>query len=206
VSAFDVSTPFGAVRPQQLSAATCPSGLRVANGDVFVVTNDRDPKSINPAFVMQRVNIKSGISTALSFQTPVFTAVGTMSTTTPDGNTLLRFEFTPTTILAYEMALTPDARRAVFAVRARYHESNASLMVFANSCKATYEIAEYGYYAVDTQTGESTYFSRSQLVQGVGGMSDCIVCTVITPGDVPLSCSSKSGDRPAGIAAVFGGP
>jgi hypothetical protein len=127
---------------------------------------------------------------------------------TPSGNTSLRFQFLPASIVSQDMAITPDGARLILATRARYHEKMSKLTIFTNNCVADFDIVEYGVYSVDTRTGRSFYTSRSQLVSpadATGTLSDCIVCNSPIAGPIPLPCKSTKGDRGAGISAIFGG-
>jgi hypothetical protein len=202
VATFDSRSDFGTVTPTKLVDATCPTAVRTAAGDVVVVTNEKDT-TVKPAkFVVQRVSLRTGAATKLPLESPIYENVVLPDMPTP--NTRLSFQFTPVSLVAYQMAITPDATRAVFATRARYRESNASLTVFLNPCKATYEVTEFGVYELDLRTGQATYTSRSQWVAGAGNRFDCIICDVGI-GTLPFTCESTAGDRAAGISTVFGG-
>jgi hypothetical protein len=211
VGVFDPSMPFGPVQPQKIADATCPNGVRVANGDAFVLTNGRDKSFNPPAFILLRVPVKGGSPNAIPFTSPTYSQVNIGDMPTPDGSTKVTFQFVPTSLNAYEMAITPDATRLVFATRARYSESGAPLTVFTNNCTATFEIIEYGVYSLDTRVGTATYTMHSQIIgTATGRLSACIDCKVdngpfAPPSDVPLPCGSIPGDRVTGISAIFGG-
>ena len=205
---LDPTTGFGAAKPTKLLDAVCPNGLRIANGEVFVLTNERNATSTSlPVFYMQRASLAGGAVSKVSFSSPVYDNVDMVGMPTPDGNTRLKFQFTPVSIVAYEMAISPDATRLVLATRARYHEANASLVVLDAPCKATFDIVEYGVYTLDTRTGQALYSTRSQIVGGTGGsLPACITCDAGIGGPIPFPCNSVPGDRAAGVSAVFGGP
>ena len=80
----------------------------------------------------------------------------------------------PTSIEAYELAITPDGNRAEFATRAHYVEKGTNFVLSDAGCTANFDIVEYGLYAVDMRTGNASYTQRSQMV--VAGANDCIDC------------------------------
>jgi hypothetical protein len=114
----------------------------------------------------------------------------------------------PTTIDAYELAITPDGSRAEFATRAVYNEQNTGFMFSQEDCHATFTVVEYGLFAVDLRTGNASYQMRSQLVQSPAMGSMCVDCKTGLPAPFPkdqyADCPSIGGDRPAGLAATFG--
>jgi hypothetical protein len=205
VATLDLMAEFGTATLTKLFDAMCPSALRVANGDVFVVTAARATGFAN-AFKLIRAPIAGGMATDLAYRTPSYT-LETGDMPTPDGSTLLAFQLTPISIAAYEMAITPDASRAVFATKARYREKMQPIEVFRNPCTADFDIVEYGLFKLDTGTGQATYQPRSRIVATPTGRKNCIVCTIDTfggPVDIIFPCDSSPGDRAAGISAVFG--
>ncbi|HEY7954646.1 MAG: hypothetical protein ACHQ17_00405 [Polyangia bacterium] len=207
IETLSVQAPFGAAKPDKLAAAICPSAVRVANGEVFAVTNEKAPIAVyTNAFILLHVPLAGGTVSKVPFGGPEYTSVDTSSKGTPDGDTNLNFVLTPASLVAYEMAITPDGSRLVFAIRARYHEKAAPLTVLQAACTADLDIAEYGVYLLDTRTGQSTYTRRSQLVSGTNGEATCIDCPLPPGPDITFNCMSKPGDRAAGLAAVFGGP
>jgi hypothetical protein len=202
ISTLDLSgaTP-GAVGPAKLTGGLqCPSAVRVVDGVAFVVTSTRDTTQAN-AFMLQRVPLASGISTALSFIGPTY-LVPFVSTPSANGNIqAVNMSVRPTSIEAYELAITPDGNRAEFATRAHYVEKGTDFTLSDQACTANFDIVEYGLYAVDVRTGNASYTMRSQIV--VAGANDCIDCGTGLNA-VQVLCDSIAGDRPAGLAAAFG--
>jgi hypothetical protein len=193
------ATPGNVVPARLLSNLTCPSAVRVVNGVAFAVTSDRDASRPN-AFLLQRVIIKNGQSTALSLGGPSY-AVPALSTPSGDGNVQqASLPVRPAAIEAYELAVTPDGNRAEIATRAHYHENNAHFTLSGGDCTADFEIVEYGLYTVDVHTGNADYQMHSQLV--VNGQQGCITCGGVFGGTI--ACLSTPGDRPAGLTAAFG--
>lgn len=185
---------------QVLGNLTCPSAVRVVNGNVFAVTSDRDP-SLPNAFVLQRVPLKGGAPTATSFVGPTY-QIPILSDPSSNGNIgRATLPVRPSSIWAYEMAITPDGSRAEFATRAVYNEQGTQFSFSGENCTATLTIKEYGLYAVDIRTGNASYQMRAQLADN-NGMS-CVRCT-LGPLSQTVDCSSSPGDRPAGLAATFG--
>jgi hypothetical protein len=205
IATLDPTTPAGPVMPKMLlGGLTCPSAVRVVNGVVFAVTSDHDATQPN-SFVLQRVTLASATATALSFVGPQY-QISTQSDPSTNGdvqaNTL---QIRPVSLWAYELALTPDGTRAEFAVRAHYVESNTSFNLLGTPCTATFDIVEYGLYAVDIRSGNASYQMRSQLTQMPASQTKCIDCMVgFGLPDVTFDCPSHPGDRPAGVTAVFG--
>lgn len=195
----------GTVTPKQLLGnLSCPSAVRVVNGVVFAVTSDHDATQPN-SFVLQRVTLASGQSTALSFIGPQY-EISTQSDPSGDGNVQANtLQIRPVSLWAYNLALTPDGSRAEFAVRAQYVESGSSFNLLATPCTATFTIVEYGQYAVDIRTGNAAYEMHAQLTQMPSSQTNCIDCAVgFGLPDVFFDCPSHPGDRPAGVTAVFG--
>jgi hypothetical protein len=122
---------------------------------------------------------------------------------TPDGDTTLKFSVTPSTVVAQEMAITPDGSLLIFGVRARYHEANAPLKVLDAPCTANFDVAEYGVYTLDTRTGRSAYRMRSQNMAAPGSSPACVHCPTSIE-DIDFGCDSQPGDRAAGISVIFG--
>ena len=205
VTALDLSAPFGQAAPIKVTDANCPSALRLAGNELFVVTNNKSMDFDPPAFEMLHVTLRSGQVTKLYFSSPIYDNVDVPDMPTPGGTTSLGFRFIPVSLVAQDMALTPDGTRAVFTIRARYQEINAPLTVFTNPCRADYEIVEYGVYDMDTRSGQSTYRPGAQIIgANMGGRDTCITCQTLG-GTLPFTCLSRTGDRPAGLATVFGG-
>jgi hypothetical protein len=205
VGALALDAPFGQATTTKITDAECPSALRLAGSELFVVTNRRSMDFDPPAFEMLHVTLKTGQVTKLYLSSPIYNLVDVPDMPTPGGTTSLGFRFTPVSLVAQDMALTPDGTRAVFSIRARYQEMNSQLTVFTNPCRATYEIVEYGVYDMDTRSGQSTYRPGAQVIgASTGGRATCITCQTIG-GPLPFTCLSSPGDRPAGLATVFGG-
>ena len=192
----------GSVAPAVLlGGVTCPSAVRVVDGVVFAVTSTRDTTQAN-AFVLQRVTLSSGASTALSFTGPTYPIpISSMASTNGDIQTV-NIPVRPVSIEAYELAMTPDGNRAEFATRAHYIESGTKFTFSQEPCIVDLDIVEYGLYAVDVRTGNASYTSRSQLVQS--GPTACIDCAPGTIDEEQGDCPPSAGDRPAGLAAAFG--
>jgi hypothetical protein len=113
----------------------------------------------------------------------------------------------PRSLSAYDMAITPDGQRAVFASRVRYHEVGDHFLFLQTDCTATLDAVEYGLFIVDTASGNSTYEQRSLVVTTPRAPTDpCLDCPVPPFQDITVDCPSIAGDRAAGVAAIFGGP
>lgn len=185
---------------------TCPSAVRVVNGVAFAVTSDRDTSQAN-AWVLQRVTLKTGQATALSFIGPNYN-IPIDSMPSQNGNIqTATLPVRPTSITAYELAITPDGSRAEFATRARYQELGTKFQFSGEDCTANFDIVEYGLYAVDIRTGNASYQQRAQLVQMPAGGSKCVDCSITIFGSTEhqyADCASTTGDRPSGLAAAFG--
>ena len=185
---------------------TCPSAVRVVNGVAFAVTSDRDTAQPD-GFVLQRVTLKTGQSTALSFFGPHY-EIPIDSMPSANGNIeTATLPVRPVSITAYELALTPDGSRAEFATRARYRELGTKFQFSGEDCVANFDIVEYGLYAVDIRTGNASYQQRSQLVQMPADGQKCVDCSITIFGSTQhqyADCASVAGDRPTGLAAAFG--
>ena len=188
-----------------LGNLTCPSAVRVVNGTVFAVTSDRDATS--SAFVLQRVPLKGGSATPTPFGGASYD-IPIDSTPSSNGDVgVATLPVRPTTIDAYELAVTPDGSRAEFATRAVYDEQGTKFTFSQEDCTATFNIVEYGLFAVDLRTGNASYQLRSQLVQMPAMGSMCVDCKFTILGSTEhqyADCPSTAGDRPAGLAASFG--
>lgn len=187
---------------------TCPSAVRVVNGVAFAVTSERDENQPD-SWILQRVTLKTGQSTALSFSGPHY-EIPIDSMPSPNGNIeTATLPVRPVSITAYELAITPDGSRAEFATRARYQELGTKFQFSQEDCTANFDIVEYGLYAVDIRTGNASYQQRAQLVMTPSDGRQCVDCLIPNPfGGPPLhqyaDCASVAGDRPAGLAAAFG--
>ena len=198
--------PSSGMPTKLLPNLTCPSAVRVVNGTVYAVTSDRDPNTAD-AFVLQRVPLKGGSSTATPFGGAFFN-IPIDSTPSPNGDVgVATLPVRPTSIDAYELAVTPDGSRAEFATRAVYDEEGTKFTFSQEDCTATFNIVEYGLFAVDLRTGNASYQSRSQLVQTPAMGSMCVDCKFTILGSTEhqyADCPLTAGDRPAGLAASFG--
>jgi hypothetical protein len=201
VSGKQIATIDASGTHQVLGNLTCPSAVRVVNGNIFAVTSDRDSTLPN-AFVLQRVPLKGGATaTTTSFVGPIY-EIPILSDPSGNGNIgRATIPVRPASIWAFEMAITPDGSRAEFATRAVYNEQGTTFTFSGENCTAMFTIKEYGLYAVDIRTGNASYQMRSQLADN-GGMS-CVKCT-LGPLSQTVDCSSSPGDRPSGLAATFG--
>jgi hypothetical protein len=196
--------------PQQvLGRLTCPSAVRVVNGVAFVVTSEHDTTQSN-AFVVQRITLSNGQSTALPVGGPTYT-VPLDSDPSQNGNIeMLKLFVRPGSLEAYELVLTPDGNLATFATRAHYKETGTTFKLSpVQPCTANFDIVEYGLYTVDVRTGNSSYAMRSQVVVSqlsAGNLDYCLACSAPgSGGEQPAAtCDSKPGDRPAGLSAAFG--
>lgn len=205
VSSFDPATPYGPVQPTKLEDATCPTAVRAANGVAFVVTAER-PTSDSFNYTLLRKSLVDNTSSRLPFVGPLYNEV--VSGTGTDQNEAVTFRIRPRGLYAYDMAVTPDGARALFAVRARYAERSTDTFTFLmDTCRPNIDIVEYGLYILDTRSGSTTYQSRSQLVLTPANyMTDACATCKDPLGDLLIPCIANPGDRPAGLAAVFGGP
>ena len=198
--------PSSGAPTKLLGNLTCPSAVRVVNGTVYAVTSDRDMTTPD-AFVLQRVPLKGGSPTATPFGGAFFN-IPIDSTPSSNGDVgVATLPVRPTSIDAYELAVTPDGSRAEFATRAVYDEQGTAFTFSQEDCTATFNIVEYGLFAVDLRTGNASYQSRSQLVQTPAQGSMCVDCKFSILGSTQhqyADCPSTAGDRPAGLAASFG--
>ena len=149
-----------------LGGVTCPSAVRVVDGVVFAVTSTRDMTQPN-AFILQRVTLSSGASTALSFAGPTY-SIPIASTASANGDIqTINIPVRPTSLEAYELAMTPDGNRAEFAIRAHYVESGTKITFSQEPCTVDLDIIEYGLYAVDVRTAtRRTRRARSRCSRG----------------------------------------
>jgi hypothetical protein len=199
--------PSSGAPTRLLGPVTCPSAVRVVNGTVFAVTSDRDTTTAN-SFVLQRVSLKGGGSPTPTPFGGAFFNIPIDSTPSGNGDVgTATLPVRPTSIDAYELAITPDGSRAEFATRAVYNEMGTKFTFSQEDCTATFDIVEYGLFAVDLRTGNASYQSRSQLVQMPAMGSMCVDCKFTVLGSTQhqyADCPSTGGDRPAGLAATFG--
>jgi hypothetical protein len=159
-------------------------------------------------FVLKRASLKGGPPTALPFGAPSY-QVPINDQSTPDMLTNINLSLSAGTLEAYEMAIAPDSSRAVFATKARYRELGQQFKLSSFDCTTNADIVEYGLYTLDTRTGNASYEPRSQLVLTPSPRLDqpCISCDALLLGlTLTIKCPSAPGDRPAGVAAMFGTP
>jgi hypothetical protein len=211
IDAFDATTPFGAVNPQKLSTAKCPSAVRVVGGQAFVVTGDSmmdmGPLATTLQYVLQRINIVNGQTTKVPFTAPAYVEDVT-GAPPPDMNTSFDFKLLPASFYADELAVTPDGSRAVFSTRSRYHETmSQSFMLLGSSCAPNLDIVEYGLYTMDTVAGTTQYTSRSTIVITPADPVNmpCVTCQPMGLIQLEIFCAPATGDQAAGLSAVFGG-
>ncbi len=210
VSRIVADATVAAPSPQKIFDATCPTALHVTNGDVLVVTAGKST-SFDNAFVLKRGPLDGTPPTELAVGAPNYqtddTTGGPQPTPAPN-QPVETVTIQPVSIYAYDLAVTPDGSRAVFAARIRYSQSNNPFTVLgAIDCTATLDIVEYGLYMVDTASGNASYQQRSQLVTNPESPDDpCMLCPLDLGEDLPFYCPSVAGDKAAGLAAIFGGP
>jgi hypothetical protein len=184
-----------------LGNLTCPSAVRVVNGTVFAVTSDHDTVQ-KDGFVLQRVPLKGGAAVATPFRGPSY-FIPILSSPSPNGDIgMVIIPVRPVSTDAYELAITPDGSRAEFATRTVYDEQNTTFTLSGEDCTATFNIVEYGLFAVDVRTGNASYEQHSQLV--TKGQNGCVVCTAPPLPDQHVGCMSSPGDQAVGLAASFG--
>jgi len=209
VDTFDAGAAFGTLNVQQISNARCPSAVRVVNGEAFVVTAERIP-AVPPftvdQFTLQRINVATGALAKVTFPGPVYDEnANPMSA--PDAP-MLDFKLRSTTVYAYDLAVTPDGTRAVFASRTRYLKMpSETFKVLGETCTPNIDIVEYGLYNIDTQAGTAQYALRSQIVLVPTDPSTtyCVTCTLMGIMDLVIPCNPAPGDKAAGLTAIFGG-
>jgi hypothetical protein len=192
--------PTSGAPTKLLGNLTCPSAVRVVNGTVFAVTSDRD--TTQNAFVVQRVQLTGGTPAATLIGAPNYN-IPIESTPSTNGDIGMAIvPIRPVTLDAYELAITPDGGRAEFAARIVYNEANTDFMFSGEDCHANLTIIEYGLFAIDLRTGNTSYQSRSQLV--TMGSNNCVRCSLPPLPDQVVACQSTKGDKAAGLAATFG--
>jgi DNA-binding beta-propeller fold protein YncE len=207
VGSIDASTPAGAVSPRMLlTNSTCPSALHATGGELYVITGEPGGTPAEPTFRLKRIPIAGGNPDNFDFPQPQYQAQVNESDSR-DGKVAFNLTVRPKFFHAYDLAVAPDASRVAFATRTHYSEaSDQNFMLVAGfDCAPTMEIIEYGFYALDTRTGAASYQMRSQIVTSPGATSPCITCTN-PPFFLTFGCPTVPGDRPAGVAAVFGTP
>jgi hypothetical protein len=207
VSSISANTPSGAVTPSPLATGlTCPSALHATEGEVFVVTAGETP-GFEPDYLLYRVPLAGGMSTALAFTQPVYEAIVNQSDPR-DGKISFTLKIRPKRLYAYELAVAPDKSRVAFSVRTRYSEVNETFNLISTFvCRATVEIVEYGLLTLDVRSGSSSYEPHAQLVLSPppGSGQPCVSCDngfLL----IQFGCPSLPLDRPAGVATVFGTP
>lgn len=206
VGAIPAGTPPGSVTPRMvLTNTTCPSALHATGGELFVIT--AEPGSgADATFRLKRVPLAGGTPDNFDFPQPQYRAQVNESDSR-DGKVAFDLTVRPKFFHAYDLAVAPDASRLVFATRAHYSEdaSQNFMLVAGLNCRPTLQIVEYGVYALDARTGAASYQMRSQIVTSPAATAPCISCDNGLF-SISFGCPPTPGDRPAGVAAVFGTP
>jgi|GEM_PF-2965781 len=184
-------------------AATCPSALSLVGNDLYVVTAEPSGELAN-AYVMKRTTLGSGIVSSIAFPGPQLEIPTEQAMST--SNIRLSYQVQPSSLVGYELALTPDGTRAVFATRALYRATKTPLTLLGIDCTADFDVVEYGVYQLDTRSGNSNYVSRSQIITRSAANSVCITCPLDPVTDLVIACVPKPGDRASGLVALFGAP
>jgi hypothetical protein len=211
VGAIAAGTPPGAVSPRMLMTnSSCPSALHATAGELFVITAEAGGTPAAPTYRLKRVPLSGGSPDNFDFAQPQYQAQVNESDS-PDGKIAFNLTVRPKYFYAYDLAVAPDASRIVFAARSHYSETpDQQFMLIDNFlCQPTLEIVEYGFFALDTRTGAASYVSRAQLVTSPAPNAPCISCDNhggLLDIQIFFGCPSVPGDRPAGIAAIFGTP
>lgn len=210
VVAIDPTSPADGLVTNAILTSTCPAVMRIVGEELFVVTSAREPTDPEADyFMLERLELAgSRRRTSISFAAPTYEVP--LGATTPDGKVGFSESFYANSIFGYELAVTPDGTRAVFATRARYVQTDALLRLFSNvDCRVTLDVAEYGVYFMDTRTGASFYTTRSQLIAGapLNCVTHCEFNDLLGGPLFDLECLPSEGiaDRAAGITVLFGG-
>lgn len=187
----------------------CPSALHVSRGSVYVVSSQPDDQFLD-SVILAKVELDSKKATPISFQTPFYNIPidASLMASNPAASLTLQ----PDSLTAYELAISADTTRALFATRTRYHQLNHPFQIIGNDCAVSAEIVEYGTCLLDLRgTGGCAYQLRSQIVISPPPLKECVRCPMLG-GFVPFYCPSEPSDprrvfdRPAGLTALFGGP
>jgi hypothetical protein len=191
----------------KLFDATCPTALRVTRGgDILVVTDTPHPNFVN-AFSMLRGRDDNNKPSQIPLGLPAY-QVPTEDMAPPPGAPSPSLTVFPKSLFAYDMAVTTDGLRAVFASRIAYRQAGDHFTLLGLDCVANLEIIEYGLNVVDTISGSATYEPRSLAVTQPARETDpCVQCDLgFGLGTYPFYCPSGPGDRIGGLAAMFDGP
>jgi hypothetical protein len=187
--------------PQKLFDATCPTALRVTGDELLVVTSAYD--AIANTFTLLHSRDDGSARTELTLAAPAYEIV--FENPTP-GDPVAIMTIFPKSLSAYDMAVTPDGRRAVIAGRVAYHQMGEQFTFIDSTCTTDLDAVEYDLYFVDTASGNSSFELRSmKLTRTMDTMDHCMTCDIglIT---VLVGCPNIPGDRAAGLASIFGGP
>lgn len=210
VIAIDPNAPEGTPDASPLLTAICPASMRIVGEELFVVTAGRDASAPGSnQFLLERLELAgSRTRTSLPFAAPSYEVP--LGLPTEDDKVAFAQRFFANSIFGYELAVTPDGTRAVFATRARYVQSNELLRLFSNvDCTVNIDVAEYGVYFLDTRTGASFYQPRSQLIAGdpLDCFTSCEFNDILGGELFTLECIPSEGisDRASGITVLFGG-
>jgi hypothetical protein len=191
--------------PSKLFDAVCPTALRFLHGQVVVVTDGPHP-NFPGAFTLLRGPADGTTPSQLALGAPTY-QVPTETTPPQPGEPSVSVTISAKSLSAYDMAVSADGLRAVFASRIRYHQTGDAFTILDIDCTADLDAVEYGLYIVDTASGNASYQGRSLAVTRPSRATDaCLVCDLAPFGNLPIGCPSGPGDRAAGLAAIFGGP
>ncbi len=208
VIALKPDSPEDDLQTEPLLTAICPSAVRIVGDELFVVTSARDAVDTD-FFRLERIELSGDrLRSSVSFAAPTYEVP--LGLPTDDGRVAFQQRFFANSIFGYELAVTPDGTRAVFATRARFVQTDTLLNLFQEvDCRVTIDVAEYGVYFMDVRAGAAFYTTRSQLISG-DPLNCLTVCEFTTfPQGVlfDLECAPPEGvaDRAAGITMLFGG-
>ncbi len=221
VATVDLSSnPIGT---KKLFDAGCTSAVRAGKGQVFAVTTVLEPAGTLHAStncILKIASLQNGTERDLPFDTPFYSPTLAI---TDDSDTLAGIQLTvqATSVNAYEMVLTPDGSRAIFATRAHYNQVGKELgFNFSPStglpqseCSLDVDVVEYGLYNIDLHSGATHYDVHSQFVIG-GATGKCDLLCGNNAADTNAfkgSCaaddindSTSPHDEPFGLSALFG--
>jgi hypothetical protein len=209
VAVLQVGADGGSVTPRPIiTDAVCPTGLDVNNGLVYAITATPDvTQAGDPAFQLRRIGLDGSAATSIPFPQPVYQAKVNESDP-KDGKISFDLKVKPKFFDGYEIAVAPDGSRVQFATRAHFVETPDQIfdLIQGFVCQPSLDVVEYGFFSLDTRNQTSSYVSRSQIVTSPASSSTpCIACTNGIF-EVDFGCPSVSGDRPAGLATLFGQP
>jgi len=189
-----------------ITDAICPTALEVENGQVYVVTATPDPQAVDASFQLRRIGVDGSSPKSIAFPQPVYQAAVNESDPR-DGKIQFDLKVMPKFFTGYEIAVAPDGSRVQFATRTHYVETPDQIfnLIQGFVCQPSFDIVEYGVYSLDTRTQTSSYRSRARIVTAPSSTQPCIHCTN-NFFNVDFGCPSVAGDRPAGLATLFGRP